>query len=85
MIYGACKGESNDMYKCRRKTLKIKKDKFISCFKKLPDGGSITGYVTFRRKYLLSGENISNLSDSSFIQVENTNYAVKNKKGCTKK
>ena len=26
------------------KTLKIKKDKFISCFKKLPDGGSITGY-----------------------------------------
>ena len=67
------------------KTLKIKKDKFISCFKKLPDGGSITGYVTFRRKYLLSGENISNLSDSSFIQVENTNYAVKNKKGCTKK
>lgn len=34
------------------KTLKIKKDKFISCFKKLPDGGSITGYVTFRRKYL---------------------------------
>lgn len=67
------------------KTLKIKKDKLISCFKKLPDGGSITGYVTFRRKYLLSGENISNLSDSSFIQVENTNYVVRNKKGCTKK
>lgn len=68
------------------KSLKIKKDKFISCFKELPDGGSITGYVTFRKKYLLSKEEISDISDdNSFIQIENANYTVKNKKGCMKK
>lgn len=68
------------------KSLKIKKDKLISYFKKLPDGGDVTGYVTFRRKYLLSKEEISDISDdSSFIQIENANYTVKNKKGCMKK
>lgn len=67
------------------KSLKIKKDKFISCFNKLPDGGSIAGYVTFKKKYLLSGEEASSLSENGFIQVENTNYIVKNRKGCTKK
>lgn len=67
------------------KSLKIKKDKFISCFKKLPDGGSITGYVTFRKKYLSPKEKISDISDDSFIQIENANYAVKSKKGCMKK
>lgn len=67
------------------KEVKIKKNDPVMCFRKLPSGGKVVGYVLFRKKNILSDDYVKILSDHKFVQIENVNYRLKTKKSLFKK